>query len=269
MENIKEIERVANKIRRDSVKMTFHAGGGHVAPVLGCADIVASLYLGVLRYNVEDPAWADRDRFILSKGHAVHALYSILAQVGIIKEEDNTYGDDDTRYIGHAPKNFPGIDFATGSMGHGPSVGAGIALAAKKSGSPARTFVLCGDGEIEEGSVWEAAMFAVKYGLDNLTVIVDSNGLQHDGAVDDILPYGDIESKFKAFGWDTAVVDGHDIEALIEAMNTVKEGVPRAIIAKTIKGKGVSFMEGQFNWHHGRFNPDTYKQAMAELGEEV
>ena len=267
MANIEEIKRVAKQIRIDSVNMTLHAGGGHISPVLSCAEILAALYLDTLRYKTDDPQWAERDRFILSKGHAVQGLYSILQQVGFIKVEDNTYGNDHTRYIGHAPKNFPGVDFATGSMGHGLCVGAGMALAAKANGNPAKVYVLCGDGEMGEGSVWEAALFAARYQLDNLVLIVDNNGIQHDSYTDDILPTGDLEEKLSAFGFEAYTVDGHDIDALLAAFHTEPKGKPIAIVAKTIKGKGVSFMENQVAWHFGVLTEDDAKLAMKELTE--
>ena len=267
MANIEKIKRAAKQIRIDSVNMTRHAGGGHISPVLSCADILATLYFGVLRYRTDDPQWAERDRFILSKGHAVQGLYSILQQAGFLKPEENTYGNDHTKYIGHAPKNFPGVDFATGSMGHGLSVGAGMALAAKADGNPAKVYVLCGDGELGEGSVWEAALFAAKYQLDNLVLIVDNNGLQHDSFTAEILPTGDLAEKLSAFGFETHVVGGHDIEGLLEAFHTEPQGKPIAVVAKTTKGKGVSFMENQIGWHYGIFAADDAERALKELTE--
>lgn len=267
MTNLERIKKAALQTRRDVVEMTLRAGqaGGHIASALCCADILATLYFGVLRYKAEDPCWDQRDRFILSKGHAVMAQYSVLEQAGFLNPKDNTYGLDHTRYIGHSPKNFPGVEFPTGSMGHGPSLAAGMALSAKKDGNPAKVYVLCGDGEIAEGSVWEALLFASKYKLDNLTVIVDNNGIQHDAFVKDVLPSGDLAPKFKEFGFFTIEVDGNDPQALLDAFNADSCGMPKAIVAKTVKGKGVSFIENRIEWHHGRLTPELAKQALSEL----
>ena len=267
MANVETIKKVALKARRDIVEMTLRAGSGgaHIGSSLSCADILATLYCGVLRYKTDAPDWNERDRFILSKGHAVMTQYSVLEQVGFLKAEDNTYGLDHTRYIGHSPKGFPGIEFPSGSMGHGPSLGAGMALAAKRDGNPARVYVLCGDGELDEGSVWEACLFASKYALDNLTVIVDNNGIQHDSLVSNILPTGDLAPKFKEFGFFTVEADGNDPESLLKAFEADSCGKPKAIIAKTVKGKGVSFIENRVEWHHGRLTPELAAKALEEL----
>ena len=269
--NEAKVQEVARQIRIDCVEMTHRAGsaGGHLGPTFSCTEIVATLYFGgVLNYRPGEPAWMERDRFLLSKGHAVQVLYAALAEAGFFPKENMwTFEQKGSCFSGHPPaKGVPGIDFPTGSMGHGISVGVGMALGAMHAGGKQNVYVVSGDGELNEGSAWEGIMSAPKFGLDNLTVVVDNNGFQHDAETAKVMPMNDIGCKFEAFGWEVLRVDGHDVTALYEAYTAPrKTGLPRAIIAKTIKGKGVSFTENNNLWHHGHFAPGEYEKAMAEL----
>ena len=271
-----EIEETARHMRVNIVKMLAEAGSGHPGGSLSAADIVAALYFGgYMNYDEHDPDNPDRDRFILSKGHAAPVLYAVLAEVGYIPENELlTLRKLGSRLQGHPDsQKLPGVEVSTGSLGQGLSISAGLALGlrldAQRDGTqPHRVFTLLGDGEIEEGQVWEAALFAAHYNLDNLVAIVDYNSLQIDGDVDDVAGMRDIPAKFQAFGWQTIEVDGHDVNALLMAYQaaTLIQGAPVCIVARTVKGKGVSFMEGQAGWHGKAPNAEQAAQALADLG---
>lgn len=269
--NIKELEKLANEIRIQIINQVYNANSGHPGGSLSSTDILTVLYFNQMNINEQEPQSPLRDRFILSKGHCVPALYATLAKRGFIKEEELTkFRKIDGLLQGHPDKNkVPGIDMSTGSLGQGLSVANGMAISSKMNHEGYRVYCLLGDGEIEEGQVWEAAMTASKYKLDNLCVVVDSNNLQIDGTVEEVKGLDNIEGKFKNFGFNTIVVNGHDMQQLIDSFETAKltKGKPTVIIAKTVKGKGVSFMEGKAEWHGKAPNEEQYKQAIKELKE--
>ena len=270
----KALEKIANKIRIDTLQEIYYAKSGHPGGSLSCVDILTVLYFNEMNINEKEPKAESRDRFILSKGHASPALYATLAERGFIpKEELLTYRSTTSNLQGHPDMNkVPGIDMTTGSLGQGLSIANGMALASKMDKMGYRVYCLLGDGEIQEGQVWEAAMTASQYKLDNLCAIVYCNNLQLSGKVEYIkgLKYEDIENKFKSFGFNTIVIDGHNIEAIMQAFSIAEtnKGKPCAIIAKTIKGKGVSFMENRIEWHGKSMNDEEYKKAIEELTEE-
>lgn len=262
----------ARRMRIDIVRMIAEAGSGHPGGSLSCADILTALYFGgVMEHRPSEPDWEERDRFILAKGHAAPALYAALALAGYFPEDElMTLRKLGSRLQGHPDSNqVPGVEVSTGSLGQGLSIAAGAAAGLKLDGKPQCVFALLGDGECQEGQVWEAAMFAAHRSLDNLVAIVDRNGLQIDGSTEDVCAPGDLAAKFEAFGWDAREVDGHDIGALVEALSAAKaqrDGKPHAFIARTVKGRGVSFMEGQAGWHGKAPNADQLAQALADLG---
>ena len=266
-----ELERRANDMRADIVRMIAEAGSGHPGGSLSCADILAELYFGgVLEHDPENPEWEGRDRFILAKGHAAPALYAALAQAGYIpREELATLRKLGSRLQGHPDSNqVPGVEVSTGSLGQGLSIAAGAAAGLRLDGAPQTVFALLGDGECQEGQVWEAAMFAAHRKLDNLVAIVDRNGLQIDGRTCDVCDPGDLGAKFAAFGWDVDEVDGHDLDALVAVLGAAKagrDGRPHAVIARTVKGKGVPFMENEAGWHGKAPNAEQAAEALAAL----
>ena len=266
-----ELERQANDMRTDIVRMIAEAGSGHPGGSLSCADILAALYFGgVLEHDPENPEWEGRDRFILAKGHAAPALYAALAQAGYIpREELATLRKLGSRLQGHPDSNqVPGVEVSTGSLGQGLSIAAGAAAGLRLDGAPQTVFALLGDGECQEGQVWEAAMFAAHRKLDNLVAIVDRNGLQIDGRTCDVCDPGDLGAKFAAFGWDVDEVDGHDLDALVAVLGAAKagrDGRPHAVIARTVKGKGVPFMENEAGWHGKAPNAEQAAEALAAL----
>ena len=274
-ESVDKIEARANNMRKNIIKMLKEAGSGHPGGSLSAADIVASLYFGgVMNYSEADPQHPERDYFILSKGHAAPVLYAALAELGYVPEDELlTLRKLHSRLQGHPDsKKLPGVEVSTGSLGQGLSIAAGVALGVRidqqRDGGPKRrVFTLLGDGEIEEGQVWEAAMFAAHYHLDHLVAIVDNNNLQIDGDVRDVAGLDNISSKFKSFGWQTIEVDGHDVGAVVTALKTATllDGSPVCIVAHTVKGKGVSFMENQAGWHGKAPNEEQAKEALAEL----
>lgn len=277
--SVEEVEAVARHMRVNIIRMLAEAGSGHPGGSLSAADIVASLYFGgVMNYNPDDPEDPERDRFILAKGHAAPVLYAALAEVGYIPEEELlTLRKLHSRLQGHPDcRKVPGVEASTGSLGQGLSIASGLALglrleAKEAGGEPQNVFVLMGDGEIEEGQVWEAAMFAAHYKLDNLVAIVDNNGLQIDGEVDAVAGLDRIAAKFQAFGWQTIEADGNNVNAVITALRAAKAiaEVPVCIVAHTVKGKGVSFMENQAGWHGKAPSAEQAALAIAELeGEE-
>lgn len=261
----------ASRMRRDIVEMIAAAGSGHPGGSLSAADIVATLYFGgVLRHDPAAPSWPARDRFVLSKGHAAPVLYAALAEAGYFgRDHLATLRRLGSMLQGHPDsKKTPGVEVSTGSLGQGLSVASGMALGLRTSPDDDRTvFCLLGDGELQEGQVWEAAMFAAHHGLDNLVAIVDDNGLQIDGACSEVMCLGAIASKFASFGWHTFEVDGHDPEALYGALQAARghEGAPAVVVAKTTKGKGVSFMEDDAGWHGKAPTAEETEAAIAEL----
>lgn len=275
--NAAELEEAAARIRRAVVRTVAHAKGGHLGGPLSAADVLAALYFRVLDIRPDDPTWVDRDRFVLSKGHSSVALYATLALRGYFPlEELATFDALDSRLQGHPDMTvLPGLDMSTGSLGLGLSAALGMALGARLARRPFTTFVMVGDGECNEGIVWEAAHLAARYRLDNLVAIVDKNDLQqycwHEpGSEVRQAPYSDdqLRDRWAAFGWSVTEVDGHDVAAVVDALEAARrhEGDPSVVIAHTIKGKGVSFMEGNFRWHSRVPTDDEFALALAELG---
>ena len=265
------LKKIANKIRMDIIQEIYYAKSGHPGGALSCADILTVLYFNEMNIDELKPNDENRDRFVLSKGHASAALYATLAEKGYFpKEELITFRNISSYLQGHPDmKHTPGVDMSTGSLGQGLSVANGMALASKMDKKGYRVYCLLGDGELEEGQVWEAAMTASKYNLDNLCAIVDCNELQLIGKTDDIkgLNIDDIENKFNSFGFNTLRIDGNNIDSIISALMKAEQtkGMPTCIIAKTVKGKGVSFMENKPEWHGKAPNDDEFKRAIDEL----
>ena len=271
IENIEELKEISKKVRISIIEQVYNAKSGHPGGSLSCADILTVLYFNQMNINEKEPKAPLRDRFVLSKGHCAPALYGTLAERGFFeKEKLKEFRKIDGNLQGHPDMNkVPSVDISTGSLGQGLSVANGMALSSKLNHDGYRVYCLLGDGEIEEGQVWEAAMTASKYHLDNLCAIVDYNGLQIDGKVEEVKGLDNLEGKFKSFGFNTIVVDGNNMEQLIDAFETAKltKEKPTMIIAKTIKGKGVSFMEGKAEWHGKAPNEEEFKQAIQELSE--
>ncbi len=270
---IRQLKILAAKSRKGAILGTYHAKSGHPGGSLSAADMFTYLYFKEMRLNPAEPRWADRDRFVLSKGHCCPSLYATLALKGYFDwNELTTLRHVGAMLQGHPDmKGTPGVDMSTGSLGQGVSAACGMALAGKLDRKDYRVYTLLGDGEVEEGQVWEAAMFASHNKLDNLVVIVDQNGLQIDGAVEDVAGIEPLDKKFEAFGFEVVKIDGHDfeqIEAALDKARTVK-GKPTAILMKTVKGKGVSFMENQVGWHGVAPNKEQYEAATAELDAEI
>lgn len=269
---IKGLVETARLIRRDVVRMIHLAGDGHPGPALSVADIVTALYFSALRIDPARPHWPERDRFILSKGHACPALYAALARRGYFSiEELPGLRSLASMLQGHPDMNkTPGIDMTSGSLGNGIAVGLGMALAGRLRGLPYHTFVVTGDGELEEGVVWEAAMAACHYRVGRLTVIVDHNGMQSGGAVEAVSGLVPIRPKWEAFGWHLQEIDGHDIGQILEAVAQARrvDDRPSVILAHTVKGKGVPFMEGDNSWHKRVPTREEFAAAMAALGGE-
>ena len=265
----KELSITACKVRMGIIEGTHNAKSGHPGGSLSAADILTYLYFAEMNVDPQNPAKPDRDRFVLSKGHIAPALYATLAHKGFFPvEELKTLRKIGSRLQGHPDmKKIPGVDMSSGSLGQGISAACGMAKAAKLTGADYRVYAVLGDGEIQEGQVWEAAMFASHYNLDNLCILVDNNGLQIDGSIEDVMSPYPIDEKFKAFGFHVINIDGHDFDQIAAAFKEAKEtkGMPTAIIAKTIKGKGVSFMEDQAGWHGKAPNDEEYKIAMEDL----
>lgn len=261
-------EQLAWKIRRHSVEMTHLSGGSHIGAIMSVADIIGVLYAETLNFDVKNPKSENRDRFILSKGHAGAAIYAALAESGFFNTEElKTHYQNGSRLSGHVSHHVPGVDFSTGSLGHGLSAAAGMALAAKQDGKAHKNYVILGDGECNEGSVWEAALFAVHFGLDNLICIVDHNKMQSLDFCDKTLSSTPLTGIWQSFGWNVIEIDGNDHSQLREAFRNIQaNGKPTVIIANTIKGKGISYMENDILWHY-RFPHDgwEYDLAVTEL----
>lgn len=270
-ETVERLRQMAARMRLSALEMALGAGrhGAHLGAALSSMEIMAVLYGQVLRLDREQPSWPERDRFIASKGHCVLSLYAALAEAGFISKETlSTFGKNGSCLAGHPCMDLSlGLEYSSGSLGMGLGVSVGMALDARQKGRAHRVFVLLGDGELNEGSNWEGFMAGGHYKLDNLVAVVDRNGLQLDGPTEDIMALGDLGAKLKAFGWNVKEIDGHDIGQLLAALEEKNEGRPLAVIANTVKGKGVSFMENVKEWHHAALNQAQYDQAVQEVRE--
>ena len=273
--SLDELREMARINRVDVTEMFAAAGNGHFGSCFSCAEILTALYFGVMRVDPAHPDWPDRDRFVMSKGHAAPALYSALIRRNFIpeawiKEYETRVG---ARLMTHPSRRYqPGVDVSLGSLGHGLSIAVGMALAGKIDRKDYRVYVLMGDGETNEGSVWEAASAAAKYSLDNLIAIIDRNRFCVDGPLADVMPMEPMIDKWAAFGWDVLEADGHDIAALLHALDPRRDRPgekPRMVIANTVKGRGVSFMEGVRSWHSDVITPEQYRHVMTELQEPL
>ena len=270
MRDHKGLNEIANVIRKDIVSMICKSKSGHPGGSLSAVEILTALYFDQMNIDPTNPKMEDRDRFVLSKGHAAPALYATLSERGYFdKEELNHLRQIGSMLQGHPDmKKIPGVEMSTGSLGQGFSVACGMAMAAKLDNAPWNVYALLGDGEVQEGIIWEAAMSAAHYKLDNMIAFLDYNGLQIDGDVESVMNINPIEDKFKTFGWNVITIDGHDFDQIFAALDMAKDTVdkPTMIIAKTIKGKGVSFMENQASWHGSAPSEEQLQQALSELG---
>jgi len=267
-ELVEKLKEKAKKLRREIIEVIYEAQAGHPGGSLSEIDILSVLFLHHMKINPQNIKDPDRDRFILSKGHATPGLYTVMAEAGFFpKDELHTFRKINSRLSGHASKATPGIEINTGSLGQGLSIGNGMALAGRLDNKDYRVFVLMGDGELQEGQVWEAAKSAAHYKLDKVIAIVDRNGLQQNGPTEELMKMESLAEKWKAFGWDVLEIDGHEISEIIDSLNKVNDsnGKPNVIIAKTVKGKGVSFMENNYKWHGKAPDKETYEKALAEL----
>lgn len=259
---------LAKEMRKHVLRMVHSARSSHIGSCYSAIDILSVLYTSILRYNANHPGWPERDRLILSKGHAAAAVYAVLAEKGFFpKDWLATYGKNGTKLQGHLSHGVPGVEISTGSLGHGLPIGNGMALAAKQGNKDYRVYVIMSDGECDEGSVWEAALFAAQHQLDNLTVIVDYNKIQGFGRVKEVLNLEPFADKWKAFGWNILECDGHHHEILTDLLSSLsfKKNAPNVMIAHTVKGKGISFMEDQLMWHYRSPDEENFSQAMQEL----
>lgn len=268
----KNLQKIACKVRMGVIEGTYNAKSGHPGGSLSISDLVTYLYFNKMNIDPEAPETTDRDRLVLSKGHTAPALYSVLAQKGYFSADElKTLRHIGAMLQGHPCIHTPGVDMSSGSLGQGISAACGMALAGKLDQKSYKVYAILGDGEIEEGQVWEAAMFAAHYKLDNLVAIVDNNGLQIDGKITEVCSPEPITDKFAAFGWHVITMDGHDFDDIDRAFAEAEKmtGKPVAIIQKSVKGKGVSFMENQVGWHGTAPNKEQYEQAMAELSAQL
>lgn len=270
--NIEELKNIAKTIRKDIIEEVYSANSGHPGGALSIADIITALYFNEMNIDTKNPKDENRDRLILSKGHASAALYAALAEKGYFPKEDlKTFRNINSYLQGHPDmKHIPGVDMSTGSLGQGLSAANGMAMMFKLDKNPARVYCICGDGEIEEGQIWEAAMSSSKYKLDNLCLIIDNNNLQIDGTIEEVMSSYPIDDKFKSFGFNVITINGHDFSQILQAFEEAKncKDKPTAIIAKTIKGKGITFMENQVGWHGKAPSQQEYEQAIKELERE-
>jgi transketolase len=262
----------ARQIRRSILTMVYDADSGHIGGSFSAAELVVALYYYVMRHDPQNPRWSERDRFVLSKGHCTPVLYAVLADCGYFPKEDLArFRRPGSHLQGHPyqPKT-PGVEASTGTLGLGLSTALGMALGAKLRRQSHFYYVLCGDGEVQEGQIWEAALFGNKYRLDNVIAFLDRNRLQTDGNTEDVMPLDPLPAKWQAFGWNTFEIDGHDFREILEVIKQAKscKGSPIMVIANTIKGKGVSFMENRVEWHSGAPSADEYRQALDELNDE-
>ena len=269
MVNNDSLTEVARRLRRHIVHMAANSPGAHVGGSMSVVEILTVLYFGgVLRIDAGTPGAPDRDRLIFSKGHSSAAYYAALAEAGFFPvKELATYKRSGTRLAGHPHTGVPGVELATGSLGHGLPVGVGLAIGARHERSPGRVFVILGDGECQEGSVWEAAMAAAHYRLDNLVAVVDRNGIQEDGPTEEIMALEPFADKWRSFGWAVEEIDGHDLGQVNAALHAIpaREGSPTVVIANTVKGRGVSFAENTNAWHYGKLTEDQKLRALGEL----
>lgn len=269
LDNIQELEKKAIEVRKGIIEAVYSGKSGHPGGSLSIADILTVLYFNEMNIDEKNPKWEDRDRLVLSKGHCSPALYSCLANRGFFEVEKlKTFRNINSNLQGHPDMNkVPGVDMTTGSLGQGLSSANGMAIAGKMNNKNYRVYCILGDGEIEEGQVWEAAMASNKYKLDNLCVIIDNNNLQIDGTIEEVMSSYPIDEKFRSFGFEIIKINGHDIDEILKAFEVAKnvKGKPTCIIAKTIKGKGVSYMENQVGWHGKAPNEEQYKLAINEL----
>ncbi len=271
---IDELRKQSIELKKKVITMIHQAQSGHPGGSLSAADFVTALYFSEMNVDPQNPKWEDRDRFVLSKGHVCPIQYAALATKGFFPEEVlATLRQEGSILQGHPDmKKCPGIDISTGSLGQGLACGVGMGIAAKRDNKNYRVFVVVGDGECQEGEIWEAAQTAYKYQLDNLVLFVDNNNLQLDGICDVVMPNLSLGKKFEAFGFDTYEINGHDMQSIVDTLDRIKmtkNGKPKCIVANTVKGKGVSFMENQCGWHGVAPNDEQYKQAMAELEEQL
>lgn len=270
---LQELASRASTIRQHIIRMVAEAKSGHPGGSLSAADIVSTLYFHEMKVDPQNPKWPDRDRFVLSKGHAAPVLYAALAEKGYFPQDElMTLRKTGSRLQGHpSMKHLPGVEISTGSLGQGLSAANGMALAGRLDGKDYRVYVLLGDGEIQEGQVWEAAMAAAHYKLDNLVGFIDHNRLQIDGPVEDVMSPEPVADKWRAFGWNVEEINGHDFTEIINALAKAREtkGQPTMIVANTVKGKGVSFMENQVGWHGSAPSSEQAGQALSELGGEA
>lgn len=268
IEKYRSSAELAKAIRIHALKMVHKANASHIGSCLSVADILAGLYFKILRIDPANAAWPDRDRFILSKGHAAAILYAVLAEKGFFPKEGlDTYCQDGSLLTGHVSHDVPGVEVSTGSLGHGLSIGCGMALAGKRGDKPYRTFVLLSEGELDEGSTWEAVLFASHHRLDNVVAIVDYNKIQSFGTVKEVMDLEPLAEKWKAFKWAVREIDGHNDGQIENALLHIpfEQGKPSVIIAHTLKGKGVSFMENKLEWHYKAPNLEELKQALKEM----
>ena len=266
--NTAELSCVCKQVRRDIINMTANAGSGHPGGSLSAVELMTSVFYNHMRIDPKNPKDENRDRFVLSKGHAAPCYYAVLAELGFIyRAEFENFRQLHSILQGHPDcKKVPGVDASTGSLGQGCSIAVGMALGAKIQGKDTKVFTILGDGECQEGQIWEAFMSAAHYKLDNLTVMIDNNGLQIDGSNDEVMSLGDLSAKLKAFGFEVYEIDGHDLDAIEAALSAeVVPGKPKCILAHTVKGKGVSYMENQVGWHGKAPNAEQRDQALKEL----
>ena len=269
---VSALKLTAEQIRRRLVEVVYNAKAGHIGGGLSSVNVLTALYFDVMNVNPQNPAMPGRDRFVMSKGHCVEALYSVLEAKGFLtKEEVDTYGTYNTKLAGHPTKKVAGVEINSGALGHGLSVGVGLAIAAKMDKAPYRTFVLMGDGEQGEGSIYEAAMSASHYKLDNLVAIIDRNGLQISDTTENVMALEPIRDRWEAFGWDVIDANGDDMQSVLEAFAAVDyaDGKPTLIISHTTKGHGVKLMENVLKWHHGVPSAEEYEQALADIDAEL
>ena len=266
--NTAELSSVCKAVRRDIINMTANAGSGHPGGSLSAVELMVSVFFNHMRIDPQNPKMPERDRFVLSKGHAAPCYYAVLAERGFIsRDEFKNFRQLHSILQGHPDcKKVPGVDASTGSLGQGCSIAVGMALGAKGQKQDVNVYTILGDGECQEGQIWEALMSAAHYKLDNLTVIIDNNGLQIDGSNNEVMSLGDLAAKVRAFGFEVFELDGHDLEAIEAALSArTAPGVPKCILAHTVKGKGVSFMENQVGWHGKAPNEEQRQQALKEL----
>jgi transketolase len=272
-EKKEHFRKLAREIRLSILKMIYEAGSGHAGGSLSATELITTLYFDKMKIDAANPKWEDRDRFIPSKGHCAPALYAVLAEKGYFPKSNlDTFRRLNSILQGHPDLlKTPGVDMSTGSLGHGPSVGLGMALAGRLSNKDFYVYVLIGCGEMNEGQIWEAAMAAVKFKLDHLIVLLDYNRYQLDGAMDDVMPLGDVVAKWQSFGWNVIEVNGHEAEEISDGIDKAKQtkDVPSILIARTVKGKGVSFMENTHVWHGKQISEQEYRRAVSELAEVV